>query len=85
MKLKVWMSLVAAGGIALSSAVFGQTMDMTGKVLTVTNNAITVQTATGVWEVTRSSNTKVTGELKVGSTVTIHCAETDAQKKEGPN
>ena len=66
MKMQAWLSLVAAGSLALSSAVFGQMMAMTGKVLSVTSNMITVQTATGVWEITRASDVKVTGNLKVG-------------------
>ena len=33
---------------------------------------------------TRGSDVKVTGDLKVGGTVTINCSQTDAQKKEGP-
>ena len=84
MKINAWLGLVAAASLALSSVVFGQTMAMTGKVLTVTSKSITVQTDSGVWEVTRNSGTKVTGDLKVGATVTISCAEPDAQKKEGP-
>ena len=61
--------------------VFGQAMEVTGKVTAVTNNMITT---TGVWQVTRGSDVKVTGDLKVGGTVTINCSQTDAQKKEGP-
>ncbi len=63
---------------------FGQTMAITGKVVTVTNKMITVQTDTGLWQVMRASDTKVTGELKVGGTVTINCSEPNAQKKEAP-
>ena len=37
-----------------------------------------------MWQVTRGSDVKVTGDLKVGGTVTINCSQTDAQKKEGP-
>ena len=84
MKAKTWVGVLAAGSIALSSAVFGQTIAMTGKVLTVTSSSITVQTDTGVWQVNRGSDTKVSGDLKVGSTVTINCSAPDAQKKEGP-
>ncbi len=84
MKIKTWASLIAAGSLALSGVVFGQAMEVTGKVTAVTQNMITVQTTTGVWQVTRGSDVKVTGDLKVGGTVTIHCSQTDAQKKEGP-
>ncbi|MDQ3200241.1 MAG: hypothetical protein M3Q46_13845 [Verrucomicrobiota bacterium] len=84
MKTKAWMSLVAAGSLALGSLAFGQTVEMTGKVLTVNNNMVAVQTESGVWQVTRGSGTKISGDLKVGATVTINCNASDAQKKEGP-
>ncbi len=63
---------------------FAGTMDISGKVIAVTSSMITVQADTGTWNVTRGSDVKVTGKLKVGSTVTIHCNETDAQKREAP-
>ena len=84
MKKSVLFSLVVAGSIALSSALFAGTMDISGKVTAVTNDMITVQSDTGTWNVTRAAGVKVTGELKVGSTVTVHCNETDAQKRETP-
>ncbi len=84
MKKSVLFSLVAAGSIALSSAVFAGTMDISGKVIALTRNMITVQTENGTWNVTRADDVKVTGDLKVGGTVTIHCSDLDAQKKEGP-
>ncbi|MGH8095059.1 MAG: hypothetical protein ACREIF_16560 [Chthoniobacterales bacterium] len=84
MKMPALLSLIAAGSLALSGTVFGQTMQMTGKVLSVTSNMITVQTDSGVWQITRASDVKVTGDLKVGATVTISCGAPDAQKKEGP-
>jgi RNase P/RNase MRP subunit p29 len=84
MKIRAFVSLIAAGSIALSGTVFGGTMDITGKVIAVTKNMITVQSENGLWNVTRADDVRVTGDLKVGGTVTIHCSETDAQKKEGP-
>jgi hypothetical protein len=84
MKLQALLGLVIAGSLALSGTAFGQTVKMTGKVLAITSSVITVQTATDVWEITRRSTTKVTGDLKVGATVTISCNGPDAQKKEGP-
>ncbi len=84
MKIKGLANLIVAGSLALSGVVFAQAMEVTGKVTAVTNNMVTVQTTTGVWQVTRGSDVKVTGDLKVGSTVTINCSQTDAQKKEGP-
>ena len=84
MRIKALLSLITAGSLAFSSAAFGQTVQMTGKVIAVTSSMITVQKGTEVWQVTRGSATKVTGNLEVGATVTINCNAPDAQKKEGP-
>ena len=82
MKTRKWLSLMAAVSLVLSSVAFAQATSMTGKVLSVTNNAITLQTDSGVWQITRNMGVRVTGELKVGGTVTITCNAPDAQKKE---
>ena len=84
MRTQALLGLVIAGSLALSGAAFGQTVTMTGKVLAITSSVITVQTGSDVWEITRHSTTKVTGDLKVGATVTISYNAPDAQKKEGP-
>jgi hypothetical protein len=80
------LSLIVAMSLVLSSAGLGQTTEMTGKVLAVTSSVITVQKGTEVWDIKRGRNTSttVTGDLKVGSTVTIKYNAPDAQKKEGP-
>ena len=44
---------------------------VTGPVLEVTNTMIAVQKGKDRWEVARDAGTKVTGDLKVGSKVTI--------------
>jgi hypothetical protein len=44
---------------------------VTGKVLEVTSDYITVDKDGEPWEVGRDANTKVTGNLKVGEKVTI--------------
>lgn len=44
---------------------------VTGPVLAVTDTSITVQKGKDPWTVSRDTNTKVTGDLKVGSKVTI--------------
>jgi hypothetical protein len=44
---------------------------VTGKILEVTADFIAVDKAGERWEVGRDSSTKVTGDLKVGSKVTI--------------
>ncbi len=45
---------------------------VTGPLLAVTNDSITVQKGKEKWEIARDKDTKVTGDLKVGSRVTIH-------------
>lgn len=44
---------------------------VTGKVLEVTDDFIAVDKNGDRWEVGRSADTKVTGNLKVGATVTV--------------
>ena len=44
---------------------------VTGPVLEVTDASVTVQKGKEKWQLARSKDTKVTGELKVGAKVTI--------------
>jgi len=44
---------------------------VTGPVLEVKDDSISVQKGKEVWKIARDKNTKVTGDLKVGSKVTI--------------
>ena len=67
-----------------SASVFGQTSEMTGKVMAVSPTSITLQKGTELWDIKRTSSTNVTGTLKIGSTVTVKYSTPDAQKKEGP-
>ncbi len=48
------------------------TYQVTGPVLEVTKDSITVQKGKEKWEIARDKDTKVAGDLKVGSKVTIH-------------
>jgi hypothetical protein len=48
-----------------------KTYQVTGPVLEVKADMIVVQKGTERWEVTRDGSTKITGDLKVGSKVTI--------------
>lgn len=50
----------------------GTTYQVTGPVLEVTDSKIVVQKDTEKWEIARTAGTKITGELKVGSKVTIY-------------
>lgn len=55
-------SAVAAGA---------KTYQVTGPVLEVTDTMITVQKGKETWQIDRTKDTKVTGDLKVGAKVTI--------------
>jgi len=70
-----------------------KTYQVTGPILAVDDNIITVKKGTETWEIARSKDTKVTGDLKVGSKVTIEYTMTattaevkaaEAPKKEEP-
>ena len=49
---------------------------VTGPVLELTDSTIVVQKGKDKWELARTADTKVTGDLKVGSKVTISYAMT---------
>lgn len=83
MKTNLLVNLIVATSFAFSTAAVAQTTEVTGTVLAVTSSKITVQKGKEVWEINRARSTNVTGELKVGATVTIKCNAPDAQKKEG--
>ena len=48
-----------------------KTYQVTGPVLEVTDDMIAVKKGADRWEIARTADTKVTGDLKVGSKVTI--------------
>jgi hypothetical protein len=58
----------------LSSLAFAagtKTYQVTGPVLEIKDDSITVQKGNEKWEIARDKDTKVTGDLKVGGKVTI--------------
>lgn len=59
--------------ILVATISFGatKTYQVTGPVLEVTSTMIAVKKGADRWEIARDANTKVTGDLKVGSKVTI--------------
>jgi hypothetical protein len=67
--------LIVVGAIILfSSLVFAagpKTYQVTGPVLEMKDDSITVQKGKEKWEIAKDAATKVTGDLKVGSKVTI--------------
>ena len=67
--LIVVLALLLVASFAFAAGV--KTYQVTGPVLEMTNTTITVQKGKDKWEIARDGNTKVTGDLKVGSKVTI--------------
>lgn len=57
--------------VSVAFAAGPKTYQVTGPVLEVTADMIVVQKGKDKWEVARDAATKVTGDLKVGSKVTI--------------
>ena len=64
---------MAAGTLALSSTAFAgaKSYQVTGPVVEVNDTMIVVTKGKERFEIDRDSNTKVTGDLKVGDKVTI--------------
>jgi hypothetical protein len=58
-------------GSASAVAAGAKTYQVTGPVLEVTDTMITVQKGKETWQIDRTKDTKVTGDLKVGAKVTI--------------
>ena len=74
MKTTTAFSLLAAAALALSSAAFaaGKDYQVTGPILEVNDSMIAVQKGKDRWEIARDTNTKASGEMKVGDKVTVH-------------
>ena len=76
-KSKIAFSLLAAASLGLSSAALGgsaKDYQVTGPILEINDSMITVEKGKNKerWEITRDSNTKASGEMKVGDKVTVH-------------
>jgi len=74
MKRSVALTLLLALallGLAGSASAAVKTYQVTGPVLEVNDTMIAVQKGKDRWEIARDASTKVTGDLKVGSKVTI--------------
>ena len=72
--MKTLLSIIAASSLVLSSTGFAagpSTYQVTGPVLEVTPTTVVVQKGKERFEIARSADTKVTGDLKVGSKVTV--------------
>lgn len=67
-------SLIAVAAFLVASSAWAY--QVTGPVLEVTDSKIVVQKGKEKWELARTPETKVTGDLKVGSKVTIEYSMT---------
>ncbi|HEX9052022.1 MAG TPA: hypothetical protein VF841_15940 [Anaeromyxobacter sp.] len=65
--LALALAMLAGGAFAAD-----KTYQVTGPVLEVRDDAIVVQKGKEKWEVARTADTKVQGELKKGEKVTVH-------------
>ncbi len=72
--LAVALAVLAAPAFAAQT----KTYQVTGPVLEVTADTITVQKGNEKWEIARTADTKVTGELKKGEKVTVEYRMTAA-------
>ena len=88
--MKLAASLAALSFLVASLAFAApKTYQVTGPVLEVKDDVIVVQKGKEKWEVAKDKDTKVTGDLKVGSKVTVTYtmkaasieAKADAKKK----
>ena len=68
------VSMLAAVLLPVSMAIAAgpREYQVTGPVLEVTNDVITVEKDKGKWQIARDKSTKVTGDLKKGSRVTVY-------------
>ncbi|MEI6564093.1 MAG: hypothetical protein WCO42_07290 [bacterium] len=78
--------VMAAGLLFAATSVMagsGKTYQVTGPVLELTDAKIVVEKGKEKWEIARTADTKVTGDLKVGAKVTIEytMAATDVKVK----
>jgi hypothetical protein len=67
-------SILAGVALLAASTVFAgpiKTYQVTGPVLEVKDDVVVVQKGKEKWEVARDKDSKVTGDLKVGSKVTV--------------
>ncbi len=59
-------------GLAAPGLAAEKTYQVTGPIVDVTDTSITVQKGKESWQLARTADTKVTGELKKGEKVTVH-------------
>ncbi len=69
--MKKFLRVVLPVALLLLTPAVAFAYQVTGPVLEVTDSKIVVQKGKDKWEIARDASTKVTGDLKVGSKVTI--------------
>jgi hypothetical protein len=74
--LMIVCAIVLAASLAFAAG--PKTYQVTGPVLELKDDLIVVQKGSDKWEIARGKDTKVTGDLKVGSKVTIEYKMTAA-------
>ena len=81
--MKRILSLFAAAFLLTSVAIAAGPKDyqVTGPVLDVSDDIITVQKGSDKWEIGRNKDTKINGDLKKGSKVTIQYKMTAIQRR----
>jgi len=91
MKRVIVIAAVVIFAVSVAYAASVKTYQVTGPVLELKDDMIVVQKGNDKWEIARDKDTKVTGDLKVGSKVTIQYTMSakeieskDAPKKEAP-
>ena len=77
--------LLAASFALIGFAAPARAYQVTGPILELTDTKIVVQKEKEKWEIARTAATKVTGELKVGSKVTIEYTMTAATIEAKPD
>ena len=71
MKKTLWIVCAIVLVASFAFAAGPKTYQVTGPVLELKDDLIVVQKGSDKWEIARGKDTKVTGDLKVGSKVTI--------------
>src|SRR5947209_7951387 len=85
-----WLSGLMLGSTLLATGAFAaptKTYQVTGPVVEVTDSSITIEKDKEKWQISRDKDTKVTGDLKPGTKVTIQyrmsAASIEAKAKDG--
>lgn len=67
----IGLGLLAVLAIVYAATTAPKTYQVTGPVLSINGDVITVQKGTDKWDLMKTADTKITGNLAVGSKVTI--------------